>query len=251
MAIYDRHGKSLEPYSFSVEPYYNGSPLRKGNVLVLSPRFTNTTTADNWFWNSSGDYDPAGCYADLSLEYTAMSDWYTTLSGHGGTSNQLNHPGSTGNFVTGARPFYKRQDDSNVYRFSLWMSIGVGGSPHPGFGASETYMAFACNANGDHQGGSFWNAPGNVADYTNPRRWFDGSEKIRVSGQRYGTTNYRDWVCIANQQPASYKMRDINATTLRVFNIGRNANSDLTIYGLKVVYHIYPGPSSNYGNLEM
>lgn len=249
MAIYDRNGKSLEPYSFFVEPYYNGSPIRLNNQVAISPRYTNSTTADNWYWSNSSDYETN--YVDLTLEWPQMTDWYTTVSGHGGTTNQLGHPGSLSERFTGARPFYRRQDQRNVYRFSLWMAIAVGSNPHPGYGTAETYIAFATNAPGDHQGGSFWNAPGNVANYSNPRRWFNGAEKIRVSGQNYGNGSYRDWVCIANQASASEKIVDINPTTLRVFNIGRTSDSALRIYGMRVVYHIYPGPNSDYGNLEM
>lgn len=249
MAIYDRNGKTNELYSFTVEPYYNGGPLRRNNQVVISPRFTDPTTADNWYWSNSGDY--SANYVDLTLEWPGMTDWYTTLSGHGGTSNQLGHPGSLSERVQGARGFRIRQDGSNVAKFSLWMSIGVGTQPHPGYGTAETYMAFATNAPGDHQGGSFWEAPGNVAAYNTPRAWFTGAEKIRVSGQKYGFADYRDWVCIANQQTTSRKIHDINPTILRVFNIGRTGDSALTIYGFKVIYHIYPGPNSDFGNLEL
>jgi len=251
MGIYDRNNKGHYPYSFTIEPEYNGKPLSRDNQVALSPRFTSTSSADNFVWGSSDDYSPASGYVDLSLVHIGMSDWYTTLSGHGGASNQLAHPGSLGSRQTGAQAFHKNQSGNITARMSIWMSIAVGSHPHPGHGTAETYFALLTNAIGDHQGGAFWNAPGNVINYTSPRVWCPGTEKIRVSGQNYGNGNYRDWVCIANQHAVSGKATDINANTLRVVNIGRTSDSTLRIYGFKIVFHILPPGSGEFGNLAL
>lgn len=254
MGIYNSNNKGHYPYSFQVEPYFNGAPINLSNQVVLSPRFTNITTADNFAYSTDSDYAPAGCYADLSLQWPGMADWYTTLTGYGGPSNELNHPGSTGSFVTGARPFYIRQDGTSMgSRFSLWMCLFVGDNPHPGYGTAETYFSMLTNANGDYGGGAFYYHPGGTPQPTSPREWFNGSRKIRVSGQNYGSGSYRDWVCIANQQPTSGYIQNINATTLRVINLGRQtstATGNLRIAGIRLVYHVLPGPVSNYGSID-
>ena len=251
MAIYDRFGKGHYPYTFTIEPEYNGKPLSLGNQAVMSPRYTNSATADSWYWSNSGDYSPAGCYVDLSMAHIGMSDWYTTLSGHGGNSNQLNHPGSTSTWIPGAKAFYTNQGQNLGHRMSIWMSLSVGSSPHPGYGTAETYFTMLANANGDHQGSSFWNAPSGVAAYNSPRVWCNGTDKIRVSGQNYGNGNYRDWVCIANQQSVVGKAIDINPTAMRIVNIGRTADSAIRIYGLKIVFHIMPPGSGEFGSLNL
>lgn len=252
MAILDRRGRGHYPYVMQTEPYYNGAPLSKANVLQIYPRFTSSTDADNFTFNSSDDYSPTSeidgttaAYADLSLEWIANTQWYTNLAGGGGTSNQLNHPGSGGmgaspSWAGAATPFYA-SDNGTRYGISVWMSIGVGTRPHPGTGSSDTYFALLRNSNGSHQGGSFWDAPSNVANFSSPRTWMSGTEKVRVTGQRYGTTNYRDWMCLAQYEPQN--PGGINATTMRIINIGRNGaldNSLLTIYGFKVMLHILP-----------
>jgi hypothetical protein len=233
-----------------------------GNVLQIYPRFVNSTDADNFSFNSSDDYSPTSeidgstpAYADLSLEWIANTDWYSKLAGGGGSSNQLNHPGSGGmgaspSWASGASPFYSNQDGANRYGISVWMSLGVGTRPHPGTGSSDTYFALLRNSNGSHQGGSFWDAPGNVANFSSPRTWLSGTEKVRVSGQRYGTTNYRDWFCLCQYE--SQNPGGINATTMRIINHGRNGaldNSLLTIYGFKVMLHILP--SSAWDNYSL
>ena len=251
MAIFDRFGKGHYPYTFTIEPEYNGKPLSQNNQIAMSPRYTNSATADSWYWSNSGDYSPAGCYVDLSIVHVGMSNWYTTLSGHGGSSNQLNHPGDINNRVQGAFAFNNVQGQTVGHRMSIWMSIAVGSSPHPGYGTAETYFAVLTDALGDYAGGAFYNAPGGTAQYNNPRVWCPGTEKIRVSGQNYGNGTYRDWVCIANQQTVSGKAIDINPTTMRIVNIGRTADSSLRIYGFKIIFHIMPPGDGEFGNLSL
>jgi hypothetical protein len=256
MGIYNTNGKGHYPYSFQVEPYYNGAPITSQNQVVLSPRFSNVTTADNFSYSADADYSPAGCYADLTLPFAAMSGWYNEWSGHGGPSNQLNHPGSTGSWSDAARPFFQRWDGSNMTaRFSLWMMFHVGHNPHPGSGVAETYFSMLCNSNGSWGGGAFYNFSGpSTGAYDNPREYFDGSRKIRISGDNYGNGNYRGWACVANQQTASGYMNGINATTLRIINIGRqtsSATADLRIAGVRVIYHVMPGAGTTYGNLDV
>ena len=255
MGIYNSSGgRGHYPYSFQVEPLYNGSPLSKDNIAYMAPRFSSVSTADSFSYSTDADYSPAGCYVDMSLAWPGITDWYTTLSGHGGPSNELNHPGSTGSWVSGARPFYTRQDGTSMgTRVSIWMCLYVGDNPHPGYGTAETYFTMVTNANGDYGGGAFYAYPGNVPTPSSPREWFSGSRKIRVSGQNYGNGAYRDWVCIANQANLSGYITNINATTLRVINLGRqttNATANLRIAGMRVIYHVLPGPGTNYGSLD-
>jgi hypothetical protein len=254
MGIYNTNNKGHYPYSFQVEPYYNGAPITSQNQVVLNPRFSNVTTADNFSYSTDADYSPAGCYADLTLSFAGMTAWYATLSGHGGPSNELNHPGSTGNWVGATRPFYLRPDGTTMgNRFSLWMMLHVGQSPHPGTGVAETYFSMMTNANGDYGGGAYYYYPGNVPTPTSPREWFGGSRKIRVSGDNYGNGAYRGWTCIASQQPASGYIENINATSLRIINLGRQTTqntAELRIAGIRVIYHVLPGYNTDYGNLN-
>jgi signal transduction histidine kinase len=109
------------------------------------------------------------------------------------------------------------------------------------------------NANGDYGGGAFYAHPGNVATPSSPREWFSGSRKIRVAGDNYGNGAYRGWTCIANQQPTSGYIENINATTLRIINLGRRttqATAELRIAGIRVIYHVLPGHSTNYGSFD-
>jgi hypothetical protein len=255
MGIYNTNNKGHYPYSFQVEPYYNGAPITSQNQVVMAPRFSNVSTADNFSYSVDADYSPAGSYADLTLSFAQMTAWYATLSGHGGPSNELGHPGSTGSWDNAARPFYYRQDGTNYTpKFSLWMMLHVGQNPHPGTGVAETYFSMMTNANGDYGGGAFYAYPSNVATPTSPREWFSGSRKIRVSGDNYGNGAYRGWTCIANQQPVSGYISNINPTTLRVINLGRQttaATAELRIAGMRIIYHVLPGPATNYGNMDV
>lgn len=256
MGIYNSNSKGHYPYSFQVEPYYNGAPITSQNQVVLNPRFSSVSTADNFSYSVDGDYAPGGgCYADLTLSFAGMTAWYATLSGHGGPSNDLNHPGSTGSWVNAARPFVTRQDGTDMTaRFSLWMMLHVGQSPHPGTGNAETYFSMMTNANGDYGGGSYYYHPGGTPQPSSPREWFNGSRKIRVSGDNYGNGAYRGWTCIANQQAASGYMNNINATSLRVINLGRQTTqntAELRIAGIRLVYHVLPGPITSYGSLDV
>ena len=257
MAIINSYGKGSYPYTFQVEPYWNGAPISYSNQVALSPRFTNMATADAFSYSVDADYAPAGCYADLTLVWPGITDWYTTLSGYGGPNNELNHPGSLSSRVNGARSFYMRPDGTNMGssgRFSIWMCLFIGDNPHPGVGTAETYFSLLTNANGDYSGGAFYAHPGGTPTPTSPREYFSGSRKIRVSGQNYGNGGYRDWVCIANQQPANGYIANINATTLRVINIGRQtttATANLRIAGFRIIYHVLPGADGYFGNLDM
>lgn len=256
MGIYNSSGRGHYPYSFQIEPYYNGGPITSQNQVVLNPRFSNVSTADNFSYSVDGDYGPAGCYADLTFPFAAgMTSWYSTLSGHGGPSNQLNHPGSTGSWINAAMPFYQRQDGTNYTpKFSLWMSLHVGQNPHPGSGNAETYFSMLTNANGDYGGGSYYYHPGGTPNPSSPREYFDGSRKIRVSGDNYGNGLYRGWTCIANQQPVSQYISNINATSMRIINLGRQttqATAELRIVGFRIIFHALPGPATNYGNMDV
>lgn len=255
MGIYNTNGKGHYPYSFQVEPYYNGAPITSQNQVVLSPRFSNVSTADNFSYSADADYSPAGCYADLSFPFAHMTNWYSTWSGHGGPDNQLNHPGSTGSWASAGGPFNERWDSSNMTaRFSLWMMFHVGQNPHPGNGTAETYFSMLVNSNGNYSGGQFYNYDASQGYPNNPREYFAGSRKIRISGDNYGSGLYRGWACVANQQTASAAMNNINATTLRIINIGRqttSATADLRIAGVRIIYHVMPGAGSQYGNLDV
>jgi hypothetical protein len=260
MGIYNNNSRGHYPYSFQVEPYYNGAPITSQNQVVINPRFQNVTTADNFAYSVDGDYAPTAAtggnaYADLTLSFAQMTAWYAALSGHGGPNNELGHPGSTGNWVNAARPFYQRQDGSSLSgKFSMWMMLHVGQSPHPGTGVAETYFSMVTNANGDYGGGAFYAYPGNVPTPSSPREWFNGSRKIRVSGDNYGNGAYRGWTCIANQQTISSYISNINPTTLRIINLGRQTTDNtaqLRIAGFRIIYHILPGPGGDYGNFDV
>jgi len=255
MGIYNSNSKGHYPYSFQVEPYYNGAPITSQNQVVLNPRFSNVTTADNFSFSADADYSPAGCYADLVFPFAHMTNWYSYLSGHGGPSNQLNHPGSTGSWIDAARPFYMRQDGTNMTaKFSLWMMLHVGQNPHPGVGVAETYFAMLVNANGAYSGGLYYTADASTTYPNSPREYFDGSRKIRISGDNYGGGLYRGWACIANQQPVTAAISNINATSLRIINIGRQttqATAELRIAGVRIIYHVLPGPAAVYGNMDV
>jgi hypothetical protein len=252
MALYDRNGKGHYPYSFWVEPYFNGAPIRYNNQCVISPRYTNSTTADNFSYSVDGDYAPSSAYADLSIEWPGMTAWYHRLSGHGGPTNLLGHPGSLGSRSAGAPGFYNNQDGSSIGTISIWMSILVGSSPHPGDAANqETYFSMLCNANGDYGGGSFYSHPGGTPAPSSPREYIEGSRKIRLASDNYGNGAYRGWVCIANQaRPTGYS-GNINATTMRIINIGRSADSAMRIIGFRIVYHVLPPENNTYGNQSL
>lgn len=259
MGIYNSNSRGHYPYSFQVEPYFNGAPITSQNQVVINPRFNNMSTADNFSYSVDGDYAPTSysggnAYADLTLSFAHMTSWYSYLSGHGGPGNDMNHPGSTGSWADAAKPFYQRQDGTNMgAKFSLWMMLHVGQSPHPGVGNAETYFSMMTNANGDYGGGSYYYHPGGTPQPTSPREWFNGSRKIRVAGDNYGNGAYRGWTCIANQQPATQYISNINATNLRIINLGRQTTqntAELRIAGIRIIYHVLPGPAANYGSLD-
>ena len=188
------------------------------------------------------------------MSFAGQTAWYSNLSGHGGPSNELNHPGSTGSWIDAARPFYLRPDGTNMgARFSLWMMLHVGQNPHPGAGTAETYFSMLTNSNGSYGGGALYNYDATQGYPSQPREWFSGSRKIRVSGDNYGNGLYRGWTCIANQQPTSGYVGSINATQLRIINLGRQttqATAELRIVGMRIIYHVLPGYSTNYGSID-
>jgi hypothetical protein len=256
MGIYNSSNRGHYPYSFDIEPYRNGGPITSQNQVVLNPRFSNVSTADNFSYSVDADYQPSGCFADLTLPHAAgMTAWYSTLSGHGGPGNDMGHPGSTGSWVNAARPFFQRHDGTNyTAKFSIWMSLHVGQNPHPGVGNAETYFSILTNANGDFGGGSYYYHPGGTPNPSSPREYFNGSRKIRVSGDNYGNGLYRGWTCIANQQPVSQYISNINATSMRIINLGRQttqATAELRIVGFRIIFHVLPGPGTDYGNMDV
>ena len=258
MAIYSKFGSrdtGHYPYTFSVMPEYNGNgPLTKDNIAYIYPVSTNKTDCDNFQFSSTSHYSPTAhdgnaAYVDLDHVYPSNASWYTHLfgsssSGYTGVGNPLNHPGSgpttagsdSGlSAVKGNQPMHSKRRAT-----SLWMAFSVGTAPHPGDKAAMTYFSLLVNALGAHQGGSFHNANAGGALPSSPRTLFNNSDKILVSGQSYGTTNYRDWVCIAQ-----YNTTDtgINKTKIRIINHGRNGGNNkarLAIYGFVLVHHIYP-----------
>lgn len=245
MGIRNPYDRGYHPYTMEIEPWYNGGPCRRSNYPNISPRYTSGTTAENFVFNDSGDYSPGGNYVDLDLQWPGNSPWYARIFGQGGSSNQLNHTGDNSNGDDAATPFSQR------YGVSVWMDLRVGNGPHPGYGTTKTYIAILRNSNGSHQGGAFWNAPGNVATYTSPRTMFGGFERIAVSGDNYGTGNYRGWTCVCQYQNTNMPM---NATTLRVINLGGPNNSaglDLKIQGFKLIYHISPTWADRYGGMNL
>lgn len=254
MAIYNSNDRGHYPYSFEVEPWYNGKPLSRDNSVYLAPMYSNVATADAFAFSTDAQYSTAGTYVDLSMVYPGITSWYTTLSGHGGPSNELNHPGSTGNWQMGSTPFFKRQDGSTMsVKASIWMVLWIGDQPHPGYGTAETYFAMVRTSPGANNGSSFYIGDGTSNYPSQPREYVQGSRKIRVSGQNYGNGNYTDWVCIANQQAVTGGIADISCNTVRIINIGRNtgSNGNLRIAGFKVVYHVLPGPGTSYGNFDV
>jgi len=254
MAIYTQIGSRNTghyPYTFSVMPEYNSRPLSKDNIMYLYPVSTNKTTCDNFSFTQTSEYSPTAhdgnaAYADLEYSWTGNSSWYTHLFGKSssGNSNPLNHPGSppttagsdTGlSAIKGNAPMYGKRRGTSV-----WMSFSVGTAPHPGSTTAMTYFSLLVNSPGAHQGGAFYNANAGGSIPTSPRTFIAGSDKILVSGQSYGDINYRDWVCIANQDDSTTGM---NKTKIRIINHGRNGDNSkarLAIYGFTIVHHCYP-----------
>lgn len=237
-------GKGYYPYVMQIEPTLNGSPLSISNSVALDPYLTDGSSANSHYFSSSGHYNPSNSYADLSMAHIGNSQWYTRLHGYSGNGvNTLNHP----NNEMGQRPFRPSANNSGQ-AVSIWISTTVGTSPHPSpADYAMTYFAILRNAPGAHQGGSYWNASANGADYTNPRTLVGGCGKMKISGQHYGT-NYRDWCCIANYQNTTIPM---NITSLRLINHGLHASgrSRMEITGLKIFLHCAPEQSS-YGQYD-
>ena len=245
MGIRNTYDRGYHPYTMEIEPWFNGGPCRRSNYPNISPRYTSGTTAENFTFGDSGDYSPSGNYVDLDLQWPGNSPWYARNFGQGGISNQLNHTGDNVNGDDAATPFSQR------YGVSVWMDLRVGNGPHPGYGTAKTYIAILRNANGAHHGGSFWNGNASGPFYNSPRSMIDGFERVAVSGDNYGTGNYRGWCCLAQFQNATMPM---NATTLRLINLGGPNNSsglDLKVQGFKMIYHISPTWADRYGGFNL
>lgn len=245
MGIRNPYDKGYHPYVMEIEPWYSGGPCRRSNYPSINARYTSGTSAQNFVFNDSGDYSPSGCYVDLDLQWPGNAAWYGRNFGQGGISNQLNHSGDNADGDSAHTPLQHRRG------VSVWMDLRVGNNPHPGYSVTKTYIAILRNANGAHQGGSFWNANAGGAIYTSPRSMFDGCERIAVNGDNYGTGLYRGWSCIAQYQNAEVPM---NATTLRVINLGGPNNSvglQVKIQGFKLIYHISPSWADRYGGFNL
>ena len=237
-------GKGYYPYVMQIEPTLNGSPLSISNSVALDPYLTDGSSANSHYFSSSGHYNPANSYADLDMAHIGNSQWYTRVHGYSGNGvNTLNHPSNE----MGQRPFRPSANNSGQ-AVSIWISTTVGTAPHPSpADYAMTYFAILRNAPGAHQGGSYWNASGSGADYSNPRELIGGCGKMKISGQHYGT-NYRDWCCIANYQNTSIPM---NITGLRLINHGLHASarSRMIVSGLKIFLHCAPEQAS-YGQYD-
>ena len=237
-------GKGYYPYVMQIEPNYNGSPLSITNSVTLEPYLTDGSSANSHYFSNSGDYSPANSFADLDMTQIGNSEWYTRLHGVSGDgANTLNHPTNE----MGQRPFRPSGNNSG-YAVSIWISTSVGTAPHPSpADHAMTYFAILRNSPGSHQGGSFWGATINGAEYANPRQLIGGTGKMKISGQHYGTS-YRDWCCIANYQNTNIPM---NTTGLRIINHGLHASarSRMIVSGFKILLHCAPEQGS-YGQYD-
>lgn len=247
MAVYNGAGKGYFPYVIEHCPEYNGAPLDRANNVTLQPWMTDGSSAESFTFSQSSDYTANGnssSYVDLNLVLPANLGWYTRVHGAAGISNNLNHPGDNSSGADAAQLM------TGFRAFSIWMDVRVGTAPHPGYGYAKTCFAMLRNANGDHQGSQFYAAPGNTPNYSSPRTFCAGGERIKISGDNYGGGNYRGWACIASQHNASLQF---NATTLRIINLGLHgqSRSQIQIQGLKILYHISPPNSDIYGSLSL
>lgn len=237
MGLLTGTGKGYYPYVIEIEPTYNGSPLSRTNSVTLEPYLTDGSSANNHYFSVSGDYSPANGYADLDMAHIGNAQWYTRVHAYGGASNTLNHPTNE----MAQRPF-RPQGNNSGQAVSIWISTSVGTAPHPNpSDYAMTYFAILRNGPGGYSGGSFWNATSSGNTYGSPRQLISGCDKIKISGQHYGTS-YRDWCCVANYQNTSIPM---NITSLRLINHGLHAQSRsrMIVSGFKILLHCAPDGS--------
>jgi len=250
MAVYNYRGGAT-PYVMQTCPYYNGSEISKDNPApTLSPRYTDQSTARTAYFDSSDDYSPPGSYVDFSLPHSGNQHFYSYVGGvpYSEAPGNQSHRIRENEYAVANAPMSDSGSGGSRHCVSIWMQAQIGTAPHPGVGTARTYFSVLCDAQGSHQGGSFWNAPGNVISYTSPRV-FLGMSKMHVTGQRYGLANYRDWMCLSQYYPSSQPM---NATTIRVINwgYGSSTKSDFQIIGFKLIHHIYPSVNDDYYGLR-
>lgn len=248
MAIYNRAQKGLYPYSWEVEPYYNGATLSSSNYFYLEPRYTDGSSGNSMTFSTSTDYAPGsygngGNYIDLDWLHCGNQIWYSRIHQAGGSGNELKHVSGYSNSSFGFR-----------YTMTILMLLGVGTGPHPGLDYATTNFAILRNSNGSNGSGNFMNyANGSTPVYTSPRTLIPGCDRIRVSGDSYGMPRlYRDWTVICQQQNATLPN---NISKIRIINHGLHAasRSRLHCLGFKMIFQAIPFPtdSNAFGGLNI
>ena len=202
-------------------------------TVTVNPRW-NDSTADTFTFSSAGDYTPAAAsggnaYVDISLPmFPHHSTWYNN-------THDTN---------------YGRRDGSgtaigDIGKVSLWAQLGVGDSPHPGYGYSYTRLAMLTNQAGAYH--SFITTGSPTPNYNEPRTLggtgLNTFANFKVSGQYYAGGAYGGWYCLANHVNGLFGSSDM----IRIINLGGNtdARSRLRIIDLVYIIHGKLGTTGN------
>lgn len=225
MALKRTTGLSDYNYSIQCNLTTRSTATSQSGVVTVYPRY-NTSTADTFTFSSSGDYAPtAAAGGDAFIDFTfdlhnisLGQSWFNQLY----TSTDF-----------GRRPSGDAGGQHNFtdwVRLSLWGDIGIGDSPHPGYGVASTRIAILQNAHGAYFSLQTTGSP--PVNYSDPRTLFDNRTtnspdryftSLRIGGQAYGTQglNYNQWHCLA--EGVNYS--SANATYIRLINLGGKADT--------------------------
>ena len=246
MAILGSTGRRLFPFSLQIDlAHQDGTVISRDNAIKMTPRSTTASTSAGYVFDSSDDYADAsnhnsattGWSYDLKIDCAPSANpWYNQTYGGGagrrGSSSSSSHATSLNDFGSYA---------------SLYMDLGVGESPHPGYGAANgiSHIALLHNASGAYYQYQYTSPP--PVNYTQARTLFESTvanQNIKISGQNYGSgTNnlYRQWFCFADRQTWSVA----NAQNIRFINWGPN---NVYIHSAKLILHGMTGHSSGTDN---
>lgn len=202
-----------------------------GGTITIYPRYNNAT-ANTFTFTAAGDYAPSAAaggnaYYDFIYScYPGHVQWYSEVfdnlagrrSGSGSSFNDLS-------------------------RYSLWINLSVGDSPHPSpSDYSSTRLAILQDSPGSYHSFQTTNSP--TPNYSEPRCFMENVaafQNFRVAGQEYGSGAYHSWRCLAHYQTATFA----NTTTIRIINLGGldDGRSVIRIRGLLLLAHGRTGVS--------
>ena len=149
MAILNSTGRRHFPFGLQIDlADQSGTVISRDNAIKMTPRSTTASTSAAYVFDSSDDYADASNHNSSTTGWSydmkigcapAATPWYNQV--YGGGAGRRGSSSSSSNATS--------LNDYGNYA-SLYMDLGVGEHPHPGYGGANgiSHIAMLQNAAG-------------------------------------------------------------------------------------------------------